>query len=65
MPTALQADELGDIFQVLAEDELITAGQNRHGAHAKSAQLLERRWIVQDIARQEVDAFFRKKLFRS
>ena len=40
MPGALQADELGDIFQVLAEDELITAGQNRDGAHTKSAQSL-------------------------
>jgi len=27
MAAALQADELGDIFQVLAENELITAGQ--------------------------------------
>jgi hypothetical protein len=65
MPAPLQADELGDIFQVLAKDELITAGQNRHGAHAKPAQSLQRRWIVQDIERDEVDAFFRKKLFRS
>ena len=65
MPAALQADKLGDIVEVLAKDELISAGQNRHGAHAKSAQLLERRWIVDDIERQEVDAFFRKKLFRS
>ncbi len=40
MPAALQADELGDIFQVLAEDELITARQNRDGAHAKPAQSL-------------------------
>ena len=40
MPAVLQADELGDIFQVLAKDELFTAGQNRHGAHAKFAQSL-------------------------
>jgi len=65
VPAALQANELGNIFQVLAENELITAGQNRHGAHAESAQSLERRWIVQDVERYEVDAFIRKKLFRS
>ncbi len=65
MPGALQADELGDIFQVLAKDELIAASQNRYGAHAKFAQSLQCRGIVQDIERGEVDAFFRKKLFRS
>ena len=64
MPAALQADELGNIFQVLAKDELITASQNRYGAHAKFAQSLQCRGIVQDIEREEVDAFFRKKLFR-
>jgi len=65
MPAALQADELGDILQVLAEYELITARQNRYGAHAKFAQSLQCCRIVQDIERDEVDAFFRKKLFRS
>ena len=40
MPAALQADELGDIVQVLAKDELITASQNRYGAHAKFTQSL-------------------------
>ena len=65
MPAALQADELGDIFQVLAKDELIAARQHRHGANAEFAQPLQCRWIVQNIERDEVDAFFRKKLFRS
>ena len=65
MSAALQADELGDVFHVLAEDILVAFGQNRHGARAQFAQPLQRRWIVQDIEGDEVDAFFRKKLFRS
>ena len=65
MPAALQADELGDIFQVLAKDILIGLRQNRYGANAQFAQPLECRWVVQYIERDEVDAFFRKKLFRS
>jgi hypothetical protein len=65
MPAALQADELGDIFQVLAKDVLIALRQNRYGAGAQFFQPLLCRWIVQDIERDEVDAFFRKKLFRS
>ena len=40
MPAALQADELGDIFQVLAKDILIALGQNRYGANAQFAQPL-------------------------
>jgi hypothetical protein len=65
MPAALQADELGHVFQVLAKDVLITARQNRHGASAKFAQSRLCRGIVQYIERDEVDGFFRKKLFRS
>jgi hypothetical protein len=34
----LQADELGDIFQVLAKDVLIALRQNRYGAGAQFAQ---------------------------
>lgn len=65
MTASLQADELGDIFQVLAEDILITLCQNRHGANAQFKQSFFCRWIVQYIKRDEVNAFFRKKLFRS
>ena len=65
MPAALQADELGDIFQVLAKDVLIALRQNRDGASAQFAEPLLCRWIVQYIERDEVNAFFRKKLFRS
>jgi hypothetical protein len=65
MPAALQANELGNIFQVLAKYKLVPLRQHRHGANAQFTQPLQRRWIVQDIERDEVDAFFRKKLFRS
>ena len=65
MPAALQADELGDIFQVLAKDVLIALRQNWHGASAQFAQSRLCRWLVQYIKRDEVNAFFRKKLFRS
>ena len=65
MAAALQADELGDIFQVLAKDVLIALRQNRYGASAQFAQPLLCRGVVQDIERDEVDAFIRKKLFRS
>ena len=40
MAAALQADELGDIFQVLAKDVLIALRQNRYGASAQFAQPL-------------------------
>jgi hypothetical protein len=30
----LQTDELGDILQILAEDELVAARDDRHVAHA-------------------------------
>ena len=65
MPAALQADELGDIFQVLAEDVPIALRQHRYGARAEFEQPLSSRRIVQYINRGEVNAFFRKKLFRS
>jgi hypothetical protein len=44
---------------------LIALRQDRYGARAKFAQPLLCRWIVQYIERDEVNAFFRKKLFRS
>lgn len=65
MPAALQTDELGDVFQVLTEDILIAFGQDGHGASAELGQPLLGRGIVQYVERGEMDAFFRKKLFRS
>ncbi len=35
MPAALQADKFGNIFHVLAKDELVTFCQHRHVLHAK------------------------------
>ena len=65
MPGALQADELGDIFQVLAENILIASREHRYGARAEFEQLLLSCRIVQYVKRDEANAFFRKKLFRS
>jgi hypothetical protein len=61
----LQAHELGNIFHVLAEDVLAAFRQHRHGLHAEAKQSLAARWIVQYVEGKKVDAFFRKKLFRS
>jgi hypothetical protein len=65
MPAALQANEFGDIFQILAKNKLIPACQNRYRAYAQSAQPFPRIGIVRNIEGKEINAFFRKKLFRS
>jgi len=61
----LQADKLGDVFKVLTENVLIACREHRHGAHAEFEQPLLSRRIVDYVNRNEVNAFFRKKLFRS
>ncbi len=65
VPGTLQADKLGNVFEVLAENVLFTARQYRHGVHTEFEQLLFSRRIVHDVNRDKVNAFFRKKLFRS
>ena len=65
MPCALQADKLGDVLEVLAENVLVAPSEHRHGPHPESEQLLFSRRIVHYVNRDEVNAFFRKKLFRS
>jgi hypothetical protein len=65
VPGALQADKFGDVLQVLAEDILATFCQHGHGLYAEPEQLLSSRRIVQNVKVDKVDAFFRKKLFRS
>ena len=65
MPAALQADEFSDVFHVLAKDELAAFCQHRHALRAETKQLLSPRGIVQNIEGGKVNAFFRKKLFRS
>jgi hypothetical protein len=61
---ALQADELGDVLEVLAKNVLVASREHRHGAHAEFEQLFFSRRIVHYVDRDEVNAFFRKKLFR-
>lgn len=65
MPGAVQADEFSDVFEVLPENELLTFGHDRHIAHAEREQLFTPARVVQYVDRDEIDAFFRKKLFRS
>ena len=65
MSCALDANELGHIFEILAKNELLTSGEHGHGAHAEFKQLRAPGSIVQDIDAAEGDALFRKKLFRS
>ncbi len=63
--TALQADELGDVLEVLPEDELVPARDNRYVADAVGKQLLFPARIVENVDRDEINFFLRKKLFRS
>jgi len=65
MPGAVEADELSDLLEVLPEHELLTFGDNRHIAHAEGEQFFAPARVVQYVDRDEIDAFFRKKLFRS
>jgi hypothetical protein len=62
---ALQADELGNVFQIHCEHVLSAAGDHRDGAHAKRHQLFAAAGIIEDVDGDEVDTFFRKKLFRA
>ena len=65
MSRALDANELGHIFEILAKNELLTSGRYGHCAHAKFEQLFPPSSVVQDIDGAECDALLRKKLFRS
>jgi hypothetical protein len=65
MTAALQADEFGDIFEILAENIFSPPGEHGHGLRAEICELLLPIGIVQNIHRQKVDALLRKKLFRS
>ena len=65
MARALQADEFGDVLEILPKDKLIAAGDDGDIAHTVRQQLFTASWIVEYVDRDEVDIFFRKKLFRS
>jgi hypothetical protein len=62
---ALQTDEFSNILEILPEHKLVAARDNRHIAHAESEQFFAAACIVQDIDGDELNLFFRKKLFRS
>ena len=64
MAGTLEADELGDILEVLPEYELFAFGYNRHIAHTEFEQAFASCRIVQDIDGDEINFFARKKLFR-
>jgi len=64
MPAALQADKLGDVLEILAKNILAASREHRYGAHAELEQLLFAGRVVNYVNRDEVNAFFRKKLFR-
>lgn len=64
MAGALEADELGNVFQILTEYELLALGDNRDIAYAELEQAFAAGRIVQDINGNEVNFFARKKLFR-
>jgi glutathione S-transferase len=61
---ALEADELGDILEVLSEHELFALGDDGNIAHAELEQALAASRIIQYINGDEIDLFARKKLFR-
>jgi hypothetical protein len=65
MSCALQSDKFSDVLQVLAEDVLVAFCEHRHSLHAEPQQLFSSPRVVQNIKVDKVDAFFRKKLFRS
>ena len=65
MAGALQSDEFGHVLEILAKHELFAARDHRHIAHTEGEQFLAPRRVIQDVDRDEVDIFFRKKLFRS
>jgi hypothetical protein len=64
VPRALQAHELGHVFEVLAEYELLALRNHRHVTHAELEQALAAASVVQYVDVFESDALTRKKLFR-
>jgi hypothetical protein len=64
MAGTLQTDKLGHVLEVLAENVLVASREHRHSTHAEFEELLSSRRIVHHVNRDEVNAFFRKKLFR-
>ena len=61
---ALQADEFGDVFQILAKDELLAFGYDRYIAYAELEQAFAAIRVVEYVNGDEIYFFARKKLFR-
>jgi hypothetical protein len=59
-----ETDELGDVFQVLPEDEILASGDDGNVADTVGQQAVTARRVVEDVDGYEVDLFARKKLFR-
>jgi hypothetical protein len=61
---ALQADKFGNIFKILAKDELLSPGNDGYIAHAVREQAFAALRIIQYVDGDEINFFARKKLFR-
>jgi hypothetical protein len=61
---ALEPDELRDILEILAKDELLALRNDRHISNAQLEKTFASSGVVEHVNRFEVDAFARKKLFR-
>jgi hypothetical protein len=64
MPAALQTDELGNIFEILAKNIVRPFCEHGHGAHTEAKQPLSPGGIIEHVDGNKVDLFARKKLFR-
>jgi len=64
MPGSLETDELGNVFEVLSEDELIAFGHHRHITHTVFEETLAPLRVIEHVDGDEFDLFARKKLFR-
>jgi len=62
---ALQADELGDVLEVLAEDVVFALRYDGNVTYAQRQQLFAPAGIIRNVDNQVVYLLFRKKLFRS
>jgi hypothetical protein len=65
VPGSLEAYEFSDILQILSEYELLAFGHDRHVAHAELQQPLATARVIEDVDMLVVNAFSRKKLFRT
>ena len=65
MPAALQTDELGDIFEILAKNIVCAFCEHGHGAYTEAEEPLPSGGIVDHVDGDKCNFFARKKLFRS